>query len=90
MILQLVLLSLITLFGFNSEPQPVRLQKKVEVSYGDKIKERLTDWANAHAFLILFVLFAVLTGLIICLVFSLTGLSATESGLQYNHFKDVI
>ena len=90
MILQLVLLSLLTLFGFNFEPQPVRLQKKVEVSYGDKIKERLTDWANAHAFLILFVLFALLIGLFVCLIFALTGLSATESGLQYNHFMDVI
>lgn len=69
---------------------PARLGKKVEVSYEDKIKEKLTDWAMAHAALILFVLFALLIGLFVCLIFALTGVSATDSGLQYNHFKDVI
>ena len=69
---------------------PVRLAKQETPSFEDKLMEKIESWAIAHATIILMVCFALLIALFTVLIFSLVGVSATESGIQYNHFQDVI
>ena len=69
---------------------PVRLGKVEEKTFIDELMDKVEAWVNHHAFFCLFVLFAVLISLFVTLIFVLTGVSATDSGMTYNHFMDVI
>ena len=63
---------------------PARLNKKA--STNDKIEE----WALAHAHIILPLCLVILFILFILLCYAIVGVSATDSGVQYNHLQDVI
>lgn len=76
--------------GGNKMNTPARLAKQETPSFEDKLMEKIESWAIAHATIILMVCFAMLIALFVVLIFALTGVSATDSGIQYNHFQDVI
>lgn len=62
-------------------------------SSSGKIDNKINTWAIDHAHIILPLCVMILVCLIVALVLSLvvyTGFSAVESGLWYNHLKDVI
>ena len=63
---------------------PVRLQKRnVE-------ENKVEAWILNHAHIFLPLAVIILMILIVLLVYAVCGGSATESGLMYNHFQDVI
>lgn len=61
-----------------------RLEKQMSV------EEKIDEWALAHAHIILPLCFIVLIILFVVLCFAICGVSATDSGVQYNHLQDVI
>lgn len=63
---------------------PVRLHKKMT------LKESFEDWCVRHTTLVLIVCFIIFSILFTAMVFAMVGVSATESGLQYNQFKNII
>lgn len=50
----------------------------------------IETWLLNHANIILPLCFIVLMFLFVALAFALVGVSATDSGLQYNHLGDMI
>ena len=69
---------------------PVRLSKNVEnkaddiiMSFYYSIMGKIEAWVLAHAMLCLMALFVVV-------IFLITGVSATESGVQYNAFDKIV
>ena len=54
------------------------------------LMNKLDDWALKHAHIILPLAFIMLLFLFVAVCFALVGVSATDSGVQYNHFQDVI
>jgi hypothetical protein len=62
---------------------PARLNKQEPMG-------KYEAWVVSHANIFLPVAVVILFILFTCLVFALTGVSATESGNVYNHFQDVI
>ena len=71
------------LLGIIKINTPVRLNKKEE-TFTETISNRIDAWANRHAILILIVMVAFLIALFVWLIFALTGVSATESGMLRN------
>jgi hypothetical protein len=70
--------------------EPARLGKKTDVSPLINISDKIEAWLLNHASLCLVICFIALCLLFVALAFALVGVSATESGLQYNHLKGVI
>jgi len=75
---------------------PVRLSK-VESKADDVILRtyhsfmgKVEAWILNHAMLCLIVLMCLLMALFVVLIFALTGVSATDSGVQYNAFDKII
>ena len=75
---------------------PVRLNK-VESNADDVILAlyhslmgKVEAWVLSHAMLCLIVLMCLLMAIFVTVIFVITGVSATESGVQYNHFGDII
>ena len=72
---------------------PARLHKQKEnesYSFISPIINLIEAWCLRHALLCLFICMAFLIALFTCLIFAITGVSAVESGVVYNHFQDVI
>jgi hypothetical protein len=73
---------------------PARLNKVNDTyPFNDKtsiLLDKVEAWALSHATLILFIAMAFLIALFTVLMFAIVGVSATESGVQYNHLGDVI
>lgn len=69
---------------------PVRLGKVEDKGVNMKITEMISDAILRHPtlFLTLFMVLAML--LFFVIIFTLCGASATESGFQYNQFKNII
>ena len=65
---------------------PARLNKKVNVTYEEKVEE----WVLDHAHIFLPLCFIILIVLLTALCYALVGVSATDSGNVYNHMMDVI
>lgn len=80
---QLLLITLLALFGYNVKPQPARLQKKVT------LREKLNCWVYLHRYELLLLL-TIMSMIVLALVVFLVIGSATESGNLYNHIQDVI
>lgn len=80
---QLLLVTLLALFGYNIEPQPARLQRKLT------LREKINCWTYKHRYEILFVIAIIAMITFVLVVFLVIG-SATESGNVYNHMGDVI
>lgn len=71
--------------------QPARLHKKVDdVSPVNKLFDMIEAWVQTHALLCLFVLFAFLISLFVVLVYAIIGVSATDSGVVYNQFNNIV
>ena len=75
---------------------PVRLEK-VESKTDDVIKTlyksimgRIEAWVLSHAMLCLIVATSFLIALFTVVIFVMVGVSATESGIQYNAFDKII
>lgn len=79
----MVLMTLLAIFGYNLQPQPARLQKKVT------LREKINCWVYIHRYeLLLFI--AIMSMIIFALAVFLVIGSATDSGNVYNHIKDVV
>lgn len=78
--------------GVNHMSKPVRLAKsqKEDSFYNSKIMDLVEAWVLTHATLVLLVTICVLMVLFVTLIFVMTGVSATESGVQYNQFNNII
>jgi len=63
---------------------PVRLHKK------QSKEDMIEAWILNHANIFLPLCILVLIVLFVCLMYALVGVSAVESGVQYNHLADVI
>ena len=66
--------------------KPVRLHKKENFSFMEKID----DWAIHHAHILLPLAIITLLVLFVLLCYALVGVSATESGVKYNQFERII
>ena len=64
--------------------RPVRLHKKMT------IQEQLNDWAWRNMHIILPILFIVLVILFVLVCYAIVGVSATDSGVQYNSMEKII
>lgn len=73
---------------FNRSNEPVRLQKKSDIQ--KSLIDTMEAWAYAHAPLILTLLILTGVALFVVMAYSIIGLSATESGLEYNQFHRII
>ena len=63
---------------------PVRLAKKKTVT------EKIDEFALNYAYIIVPVCIILFFALFIILCYAIVGVSATESGLQYNQFKNIV
>jgi len=72
--------------------QPVRLHKEntANNSFYNSIMSSIEAWCLRHATLLFIVVFALLLALFVALIFVLTGVSATDSGVTYNQFNNII
>ena len=68
---------------------PVRLHK-IDDSPFLNLEERFEDWVfrYAHILLPLFIILGLIIFVLLC--YAIIGVSATESGVQYNQFKNII
>ena len=77
--------------------QPARLHRKEENSSVNKVSQSyrlvmdtIEAWVQTHALLCLIVLLCLLMAFFVCLIFALTGVSATDSGMQYNQLQNIV
>ena len=73
--------------------KPVRLAKNQnddDSFFNSKIMDYVEAWVLTHATLVLLVSICLLMALFVTLIFVMTGVSATESGVQYNQFDKII
>ena len=73
--------------------KPVRLAKNQnddDSFFNSKIMDYVEAWVLTHATLVLLVSICLLMALFVTLIFVMTGVSATESGMQYNQFDKII
>lgn len=63
---------------------PVRLHKKVSRT------EEMEAWILSHAYIFVPLLLVLMVIMFVVVAYALIGVSATESGVTYNHFQDVI
>ena len=79
----LLVMALLAILGYNVQPQPARLQKKVT------LREKINCWVYIHRYeLLLFI--TIMCMIILALVVFLAIGSATDSGNVYNHIQDVV
>ena len=76
---------------------PARLNRKEENSSVNKVShtgrlvmDTIEAWVLSHAFLCLIVVICLLMALFVTLIFAITGVSATDSGMQYNQLQNII
>jgi hypothetical protein len=76
---------------------PARLHRKEENSSVNKVSQfyrlvmdTIEAWVLSHAFLCLIVTICLLMALFVVLIFAITGVSATDSGMQYNQLQNII
>ena len=72
--------------------RPARLHKVQENNVSPLIvlQDKVEEWVLSHSALCLFVLMALLIALFVVLIFALVGVSATDSGVQYNQLENII
>lgn len=66
--------------------RPVRLNKQTEYTLSDKIDA----WCSRHITFCLAVALIIFSVLFVALCYAVVGVSATESGVQYNQFNNII
>ena len=82
--LELLLMTLINLLGFNTTKPRADLHKKVGMM------DRIEEFLLSHATFFLILSIIILLILFVTLMFAICGVSATESGNLYNHFGDIL
>lgn len=82
--LELLLMTLINLLGFNTTKPRADLHKKVGMM------DRIEEFLLSHATFFLVVSLIILLILFVALMFAIVGVSATESGIVYNHLGDML
>ena len=71
--------------------QPVRLGKVQDDNHlCNHFFDKVEEWLLSHSTLCLFVLLAILTALFVMVCWAICGVSATDSGVQYNQFNNII
>ena len=74
--------------------KPVRLAKKEPkndvYSFFNSIMDMVEAWVLSHALLCLIVLTSLLMALFVTVIFLMIGVSATDSGVTYNHLEAMI
>ena len=81
--------------------EPARLHRKEnerkfssvnnKVSHiGEMVMDHIEAWVLSHALLCLIVAMCMLMALFVVLLFTLTGVSAVESGTYYNQFSKIV
>lgn len=65
---------------------PASLHKKES----ETVSMKLERFVLAHANIIFPLLILLLLILFVCLCYAICGVSATDSGVKYNHLKDVV
>ena len=81
--IQLILITLLSFFGYNIEQQPARLGRKIT------LREKINCWVYIHRFELLLLITIMMMIIFALVVFLVIG-SATDSGNMYNHIQDVI
>lgn len=81
--LRFILITLLAFLGYNLEPQPARLGRKLT------LREKINCWVYIHRYELL-LLITVMMMIVFALVVFLAIGSATESGNMYNHIQDVV
>ena len=56
----------------------------------DWLMDKIEAWVQTHALLLLIVLVCLLMSLFVTLCFMICGVSAVESGVQYNAYSKII
>ena len=77
---------------------PARLHRKEENSsvknkvsqFYRLVMDTIEAWVLSHAFLCLIIAMCLLMALFVTLIFAITGVSATDSGMQYNQLQNII
>ena len=79
--------------------EPARLHRKEERKFssvnkvshiGEWLFDHIEAWVLSHALLCLIVAMCMLMALFVALIFTLTGVSATDSGVVYNQFNNIV
>ena len=71
--------------------QPARLGRVDDnVHLYNHFFSSVEEWLLSHSLLCLIILTAVLTALFVMVCFAICGVSATESGVQYNQLQNII
>ena len=70
--------------------KPVRLHKVQDKDFVTYLQDRIEAWVLSHALLCLIVLMCLLMALFVTVIFVMTGVSATESGVTYNQFSNIV
>lgn len=81
--IRLILITLLAFLGYNLEPQPARLGKKLT------LREKINCWVYLHRYELLLVITVMMMIVFALVVFLAIG-SATESGNMYNHIQEVV
>ncbi len=74
----------------STPPRLHRQEENESYSFISPIINIIEAWCLRHALLCLFICMAFLIALFTCLIFAITGVSATDSGTYYNHMQGVI
>ena len=71
--------------------EPVRLHKKDnDYDFMNNLQMAVEAWVLSHATLCLIVLMCLLMALFVTVIFIMTGVSATDSGVTYNQFDKIV
>ena len=78
---------LVLIMGNVDNDRPVRLEKREPKM---NIKKMLNNWVYRNFGIIALVAIILLFIIFVWVCFTIVGFSGTESGLQYNHFQDIV
>lgn len=72
--------------------EPVRLHKKQSTEFSPILKylDALDEWAMRNAHIILPIMIVILLILFVLVCYAIIGVSATESGMEYNQLENII
>ena len=71
--------------------RPVRLGKVEDNGYPyNYLLDRVEEWLLCHSTLCLIILLALLSAFFVMLCFAIIGVSATDSGIYCNQFKNIV
>ena len=70
---------------------PARLGKVEDNGYPyNYLLDRVEEWCYNHSTLCLIILLALLSAFFVMLCFAIIGVSATDSGIYCNQFKNIV